>query len=50
MSDELGLFFCENCGTTPYVGVPYAQKPDAPCPRCGFTGWIWEPTDEEVGT
>ena len=44
---EFGIFFCENCGTTPVVEATYQEKPDYPCPTCGFTQWIFEPLETE---
>lgn len=40
---EYGIFFCANCGTTPYVEVSMNERPTADCPTCGFDEWIFEP-------
>ncbi len=39
----LGIYFCANCGATPYRNVPANPTPTASCPNCGFDDWIWEP-------
>lgn len=47
--EPLGIFFCENCGTTPYRDVPSTPRPTDPCPNCGFDDWIWEPAYQGLG-
>lgn len=41
--EPLGIYFCANCGITPYRNVPANPTPTASCPNCGFDDWIWEP-------
>ncbi|WP_274434823.1 hypothetical protein [Alicyclobacillus sp. ALC3] len=47
--EERGMFFCANCGHTPLTGVTYVDKPTDGCSECGFSDWIFEPTDDEDG-
>ena len=46
---ERGMFFCANCGHTPLTNVTYDAKPNDACAKCGFTDWIFEPTDDVDG-
>ena len=44
---EYGIFFCANCGTTPYAEVSVNERPTSDCPTCGFDEWIFEPLESE---
>ena len=44
-NDELGFFFCENCGHVQKSDVPY-EKLTEECSHCHFSTWIWEPKED----